>query len=128
MTTCQHQRDVELLIQLGLAHRRRSLASVTSSKMLADERMAACQAACGDASPYRDVELHPIPQDDAVALIERSRAGYPDVLLAEFADIGRSLRATARRILRRTNAAATDTEVTVVGPAGDTSPATGGSR
>ncbi|GAA1983477.1 hypothetical protein [Amycolatopsis minnesotensis] len=109
-TTCQHQHDIELLVQLSLSRRHASTASVVVSKRLADEKMAACKAECGDASPYRDVELHPISRKDAVALVKRSHYGYLDAVVDEFADIGRALRAGIRRILRRS--AATDTEVT----------------
>lgn len=69
--TCQHQRDVEWLVQLGLARSHRaSMASLMSSKMLADEKVAACQAECGDASPFRDVELNPIDTKAAAAALE----------------------------------------------------------
>jgi hypothetical protein len=110
-TICQHQSEVQLLVQFSLARSHRaSIASTMSSKMLVDEKMAACQAECGDTSPYRDVELHPIPREEAVALVQRSNAGYIDIILEEFADMGRSLRAGLRRMRRP--AAASDTEVT----------------
>jgi hypothetical protein len=102
--SCQHQRDVELLTQLSLSRHRASTASVVSTKMLTDETMAACKAACGDASPYRNVELHPIPRREAVSLIQRSNAGAVDVLLEEFADVARAVRAGVRRLVRRLTA------------------------
>lgn len=101
-STCQHQREVELLTQLALArYPQAGTASVLASKMATDEKMAACQAECGDASPYRDVELHPIAREDAVALVERSHYGYFDVLVEVFGDIGRSMRDGIRRVFRR---------------------------
>lgn len=111
MTPCQHQRDVERLVQLSLARPRSSTADVVSSKMLADETMAACQVACGAVSPYHDVELHPILRAEAAALVERGHAGHLDILIEEFADLGRSLRAGVRRLLRRPGTV-TDTGVT----------------
>jgi hypothetical protein len=98
---CQHQRDVEMITRISLSRVRPSTASVVSSKMLADETMAACKAACGDVSPYRDVELHPIPHGEAVSLIQRSNAGAIDILLEEFADVARAVRAGVRRLARR---------------------------
>lgn len=70
MAICQHQRDVERLVQLSLARPRSSTASVFSSKMLADEKMLACKAECGDASAFRDVEVHPIDAKAAAAELE----------------------------------------------------------
>ncbi|MEU4807418.1 hypothetical protein [Actinosynnema sp. NPDC023587] len=100
-TACQHQREMQLLVQLSLTRRHGSTASAISSKMLADEKMAACQVECGDASPYRDVELHPISRQEAVALLEPT--GYLDIIISEFADMARTAWHGIRRLARRSD-------------------------
>lgn len=98
--TCQHERDVQLLTQRSTAALRHGrTAGTLSATMLADETKARCQTECGDTSPYRHVELHPISHADAADLLRPT--GYIDILLEEFADMGRSLRAGLRRVLTR---------------------------
>jgi hypothetical protein len=94
--TCRHQREVELLEDMSTARMgRASNAQVVSSKMLADETTAECQAACGDSSPYRDVTLTPLSKERAVAMLQP--VGYIDTIIAEFIDMGRDLHAGIRR-------------------------------
>ena len=68
--TCQHQRDVDLLARRSLARHRPSSASIFSATILIDERKAACQAECGAASPWHDVELCPVDRAAAAAVLE----------------------------------------------------------
>jgi hypothetical protein len=69
-TTCQHQRDVDLITQRSLVRHRVSSANIFSATIFSDERKAACQVECGAASPWHDVELHPVDPAAAAAALE----------------------------------------------------------
>jgi hypothetical protein len=98
---CEHQAHVQLVTTVALARGPRStVASTVVAKRDVDETMAPCQAECGDASPFRDVEIHPIPREEAVAMVGRPTS-YVDIMLEGFADVARSVRSGVRRALRR---------------------------
>lgn len=96
--TCHHERELQILVHRStLAMRRGSTAGTLSTKMLANEKMAACQVECGDTSPYRDVELEPMSQDAAAAQLCPD-SGI-DVLLDTVTGLARSLRGRLRSLL-----------------------------
>jgi hypothetical protein len=99
-TTCTHERQIQLLVgRSDAALRRGGTAGVLAAKMTGDEAMAACQAECGDASPYAGVELRPTTPADAAAMMR------PYSIVEEFADMGSTVWRGARRFLGRTDTA-----------------------
>jgi hypothetical protein len=98
---CQHVRDLESLIQFGLARGpRASTASMLAATVGIDEKKLACQAECGDRSPYHGVKINPTTREDAIAVLNRP-TGYIDVMLEGCASAVRSVCSGVRRALRR---------------------------
>lgn len=97
---CEHVKQTEYLAALAL--RRTSAVGTASALSVSQDVMAACQAACGDESAYRDVELVPVTFESYYMpsgpelLIEAFAEGVNE-LWAWFRRLGRGRRGDARK-------------------------------
>lgn len=94
--TCQHQHDVDFLLQLNAARPNPSTAEVVGVKQLVDRKKVSCQQECGEQSPYHDVDVDLTSHEDAAALLR-----HENVLLETFSELGRDVRSKLKRLVSR---------------------------